>query len=104
MTRRTASSLFGFAPDGVYLDGVCCQTPGALLPHPFTLTIIFMAVCFLWHFPWGYPRRALPGILYALEPGLSSHNKLHAAVQPPDKGLAVTDCSMSQGLGEIMHF
>ena len=48
----------------------CRQGRGALLPHPFTLTAwdpAFAwdagprAVCFLWHFPWGRPRRALPG-------------------------------------------
>ena len=35
--------------------GLPCQSRyrdrGALLPHRFTLTIIKMAVCFLWHFP-----------------------------------------------------
>ena len=39
MTRHTASSLFGLAPDGVYRDGRCCHRPGALLPHPFILTL-----------------------------------------------------------------
>jgi hypothetical protein len=39
---------------------------GALLPHPFTLTDAApegtgLAVCSLWHCPWGRPRRALPG-------------------------------------------
>ena len=38
----------------------CCQERGALLPHPFTLTSGEpKAVCFLWHFPWGRPRRPL---------------------------------------------
>jgi len=27
---------------------------------------------FLWHFPWGRPRRALPGTAFSVEPGLSS--------------------------------
>lgn len=36
--RRTASSsLFGFAPDGVYLADRVTSTAGALLPHRFTL-------------------------------------------------------------------
>jgi len=45
-----------------------CRRRGALLPHPFTLAAPrdpeiakSSAVCFLWHFPWGRPRRALPG-------------------------------------------
>jgi len=43
-----------------------CRRRGALLPHRFTLTARpacrdGLAVYFLWHFPWGRPRRALPG-------------------------------------------
>ena len=49
---------------------------GALLPHPFTLTGgpsprgagTGPAVCFLWHFPWGRPRRALPGTVFPWSP------------------------------------
>ena len=45
---------------------------GALLPHPFTLTRQAVrrcrAVCFLWHFPWGRPRRALPGTVSPWSP------------------------------------
>ena len=46
---------------------------GALLPHPFTLTRLRpgglrRAVCFLWHFPWGRPRRALPGTVFPWSP------------------------------------
>ena len=40
---------------------------GALLPHPFTLTGRprgVSAVCFLWHFPWGRPRRTLSGTVF----------------------------------------
>ena len=77
MTRRTASSLFGFAPDGVYLDGVCCQTPGALLPHPFTLT--------------GYPEDNLGGLLSAAlsvgshPPGVTWHSALWSPDFPLSK-------------------
>ena len=44
---------------------------GALLPHPFTLAgraEAGPAVCFLWHFPWGCPRRALPGTVLPWSP------------------------------------
>ena len=45
---------------------------GALLPHPFTLARRAIrrcrAVCFLWHFPWGRPRRALPGTVVPRSP------------------------------------
>ena len=50
-----------------------CRSRGALLPHHFTLACRRRrAVCFLWHFPWGCPRRALPGTVSSVEPGLSS--------------------------------
>ena len=42
-----------------------CRTRGALLPHLFTLAGTSLsrgeAVRFLWHFPWGCPRRTLSG-------------------------------------------
>ena len=44
---------------------------GALLPHPFTLAggpQPRPAVCFLWHCPWGRPRRALPGTVFPWSP------------------------------------
>src|SRR5690606_21948554 len=49
-----------------------CRRRGALLPHPFTLArrgrSHGRAVCFLWHFPWGRPRRALPGTVFPWSP------------------------------------
>ena len=33
------ASLFDLAPSGVYLATECCHQRGALLPHPFTLTV-----------------------------------------------------------------
>jgi hypothetical protein len=48
-----------------------CRRRGALLPHPFTLTRraeAGRAVCFLWHFPWGRPRRGLPGTAFPWSP------------------------------------
>ena len=46
---------------------------GALLPHPFTLAGGSLArfrpaVCFLWHFPWGRPRRTLSGTVLPWSP------------------------------------
>jgi len=46
---------------------------GALLPHPFTLTRgrktrSRRAVCFLWHCPWGRPRRPLAGTVFPWSP------------------------------------
>ena len=41
----------------------CRHRRGALLPHLFTLTRAWRAVCFLWHFPWARAPQALPGAL-----------------------------------------
>jgi len=47
---------------------------GALLPHPFTLTWPEgPAVCFLWHFPWGRPRRTLSGTVFPWSPDFPLH-------------------------------
>src|SRR5271168_3426654 len=52
-----------------------CRPRGALLPHPFTLAVTLEslaardpAVCFLWRFPWGFPRRTLSGAASAWSP------------------------------------
>ncbi len=36
---HTNGFLFGLAPGGVYLAATCYHSRGALLPHPFTLTL-----------------------------------------------------------------
>ena len=57
---------------------------GALLPHPFTLTPTKVrAVCFLWHFPWGRPRQALPGTVLPWSPDFPPRLS-GAAIRPSD--------------------
>ncbi len=88
----------------------CCQARGGLLPHPFTLTppanrpasirgrFAGGAVCFLWHFPWGRPRRTLSGTVFHgartfLTRGLSALAR--AAARPTDsayKGVCGSIC------------
>ncbi len=49
----------------------CHQGRGALLPHRFTLAgsgCPMPAVCFLWHCPWGRPRRRLAGTVFPWSP------------------------------------
>ncbi len=49
--------------------GLCYQRPGGLLPHPFTLpSRERKEVCFLWRYPWGRPRRALPAAMSSWSP------------------------------------
>ena len=74
---------------------------GALLPHRFTLACcersiagkLEPAVCFLWHFPWGRPRRPLAGTVFPWSPDfppmfsaapakLRANRNASAAVQP----------------------
>jgi len=59
-------SLFGLAPDGVYLASDVTARTGELLPHRFTLICLtrrLQTVFSLWHCPWGYPRFSLRTIL-----------------------------------------
>ena len=72
--------------------------PGPLPARRCALTAPFhpyhpkVAVCFLWHFPWGRPRRALPGILilwspdFPLPPGFPI---VAAVIRPSDSGRIV---------------
>ena len=65
----------------------CRQDRGALLPHHFTLTLparAARAVCFLWHFPWGRPRRPLAGTAFPWSPDFPPPpgNPAAAAVRP----------------------
>ena len=60
---------------------------GGLLPHPFTLTFLRQrrrkAVCFLWRYPWGRPRRALPAALSPWSPDFPPpHRDARATARP----------------------
>ncbi len=60
-------SLFGLAPGGVYrarpVAVAAVRSYRTLSPLP-----AMPAVCFLWHFPWGRPRRVLPGTVFPWSP------------------------------------
>ena len=66
-------SLFGLAPGGVCraasVAEAAVRSYRTLSPLP---PVAGAAVCFLWHFPWGRPRRTLSGTVSSVEPGLSS--------------------------------
>jgi len=63
----------------------CCQSRGGLLPHPFTLAAAeAAAVCFLWHFPWGRPRRPLAGTVSPWSPDFPHPQSFDLSrVRPP---------------------
>ncbi len=44
-----------------------CALTAPFHPYPQAATGVG-AVCFLWHFPWGRPRRALPGTVFPWSP------------------------------------
>ena len=64
----TRPPLFGLAPGGVYpatpVAGGAVRSCRTLSPLPSRNR----AVCFLWHCPWGRPRRALPGTVFPWSP------------------------------------
>ena len=66
-------SLFGLAPGGVYPAAPVargavrsCRTVSPLPAG--CLAALARAVCFLWHFPWGRPRRRLAGTVFPWSP------------------------------------
>ncbi len=98
-TQPNAPSLFGFAPGGVYhaaaVTSRAVRSYRTLSPLPRPKA---PAVCFLWHFPWGRPRRALPGTVFRgartfLPHPQSNEMAMAATVQPSgeDKMGASTD-------------
>ena len=91
-----APSLLGLAPGGVYraapVAGGAVGSYPTLSPLPRQRTGLISsgrsaggAVCSLWHFPWGRPRRALPGTVFPWSPDFPprpSLRKSEAAVRP----------------------
>ena len=72
--RNRRPFLFGLAPGGVYpatpVAGGAVRSYRTLSPLPADpdRSLSAPAVCFLWHFPWGCPRRALPGTVLPWSP------------------------------------
>ena len=72
--RNRRPFLFGLAPGGVYpatpVAGGAVRSYRTLSPLPPDpgRNLHAPAVCFLWHFPWGCPRRALPGTVFPWSP------------------------------------
>jgi hypothetical protein len=74
--RAEPSSLLGLAPGGVCraaaVTGGAVRSYRTLSPSPAghgrRATGPRRADCSLWHFPWGRPRRALPGTVFPWSP------------------------------------
>jgi hypothetical protein len=74
---------------------LCYQRRGALLPHPFTLAPRSVsgpreAVCFLWHCPWGRPRRRLSGTVLPWSPDFPLRLALTRLLAERPSGLLTT--------------
>ncbi len=63
-----ARSLFGVAPGGACHAGRVATAPVGSYPTVSPLPVRAQAVCSLWRFPWGCPRRALPGTVTLWSP------------------------------------
>jgi len=88
----TPPSLFGLAPGGVYHAAPVARRavrscrPVSPLPAGCLATLA-RAVCFLWHCPWGRPRRPLTGTVFPWSPDFP----LPLTRQRPSSRLAGTD-------------
>jgi hypothetical protein len=70
---RARPSLFGLAPGGVYpatpVARGAVRSCRTVSPLPAGRRVVLArAVCFLWHCPWGRPRRRLAGTVFPWSP------------------------------------
>ncbi len=80
--------LFGLAPGGVYPAAAVTRSAVRFYRtvSPVPLGRGAKVVWFLWHFPWGRPRRPLAGTVFPWSPDFPPPPlRAAAAVQPSDK-------------------
>ena len=80
--------LLGLAPGGVYRAAIvtdnAVRSYRTLSPLPIFAILLIWAVFFLWHFPWGYPRRLLTGTVFPWSPDFP-----HVSGFPPYQRAAI---------------
>ena len=93
-TFARSPPLLGLAPDGVCRAAAVAD--GAVRPYRTLspLPAAFSgkperAVCFLWHFPWGRPRRALPGIVFPWSPDFPPSGRFPVCGERPSDRLTI---------------
>ena len=85
--------LLGLAPGGVFpaaaVAGGAVRSYRTISPlPPAGYPRDRLAVCFLWHFPWGCPRRALPGTVPPWSPDFPlPARQRRAAIRPSAYGI-----------------
>ena len=99
------SSLFGLAPGGVYPAAPVargavrsCRTVSPLPAG--RLAVLARAVCFLWHFPWGHPRRPLAGTVFPWSPDFP----LPPGRQRPSGRLAAQQMATVNTVRQVPHW
>jgi hypothetical protein len=105
VTRLPASRrrppLFGLAPGGVYpaaaVAGSAVRSYRTVSPVPAWVaprgSPLAPAVCFLWHFPWGRPRRPLAGTVFPWSPDFPPTPPERRRYQRPSGRLAAPACA-----------
>ena len=92
--RPCRPPLFGLAPGGVYpatrVAAGAVRSCRTLSPLPGRLEGRGRAVSFLWHFPWGRPRRPLAGTVFPWSPDFPP--ALPPATVRPSGGRDVRAC------------
>ena len=78
--------LFGLAPGGVCHAAAVTGSAVGSYPTLSTWPDRSPVDCFLWHFPWGRPRRALPGTVFPWSPDFPRPRLRGAAAARPSGG------------------
>ena len=106
---ETVPPLFDLAPGGVYLatavTGGAVRSYRTLSPLPAAGHRSLMgrnrkAVCFLWHCPWGRPRRPLAGTVFPWSPDFPPPTEL-LRQQRSSNCLAMRMCARSVGRSSV---
>ena len=75
--------LFGLAPGGVCHAAAVTGSAVGSYPTLSTLPDRSPVDCFLWHFPWGRPRRPLTGTVFPWSPDFPRPRLREAAAARP---------------------
>jgi hypothetical protein len=71
------------------LPAARCALTAPFHPYPPAPTRLRRAVYFLWHFPWGCPRRALPGTVFPWSPDFPPPARFPRCERRPSDRLAL---------------
>ena len=84
------------------LPGARCALAAPFRPCRRGTGVLALAVCFLWHFPWGRPRRPLAGTAFPWSPDFPPSGLPPTAVVRPS-GVAQMRCDVARVNGSTHH-